>query len=465
MSFKYLLLSLIFTINGFCGFFPKEMSPESKECIECHREQSPSVYHQWRQGRHSQSNVGCYECHVAEKADKDGYDHNGQRIAVIVTPKDCAKCHEQQVEQFMRSQHSQAANIENTTEFKAMKALMDNKNLSGNDVQDANVVQTTGCYQCHGSTVKVNKDGQPDTTTWPNTGVGRVNMDGSKGSCTACHQRHVFSTFQARQPETCAKCHRGSEHPQMEVFEESKHGIAYKTFKNKMNMDHAKWKLGEDYWLAPTCATCHIGSTHGLENTHNISRRVTWDHKPPISRPTPEADKEAGLSSHRITVKKRKKEMQKICQNCHSEFFIKKHYVQYEANLNMYHDKFAKPAKSIYELIRPQIKEDDFKHKLDLIYYQLWHNDGRSLRAGAAMMGANHIYQHGALNLGKRFYHEFLPEVDRVIETIQAKDAKQAEDLKTKIKDILAGKKEEPKQMFNLPSHMPANLFEMLQGK
>jgi cytochrome c553 len=62
-----------------------------------------------------------------------------------------------------------------------------------------------GCWQCHGSQVKVLKDGQLDPATWPNTGIGRINPDGSEGSCTACHSRHAFSAEQARHPDNCGK--------------------------------------------------------------------------------------------------------------------------------------------------------------------------------------------------------------------------------------------------------------------
>ncbi|MHC4819704.1 MAG: multiheme c-type cytochrome, partial [Planctomycetota bacterium] len=82
-----------------------------------------------------------------------------------------------------------------------------------------------GCWQCHGSQVKVLKDGQLDPATWPNTGIGRINPDGSEGSCTACHSRHAFSAAQARHPDNCGKCHMGPDHPQKEIYEESKHGI------------------------------------------------------------------------------------------------------------------------------------------------------------------------------------------------------------------------------------------------
>ena len=141
-----------------------------------------------------------------------------------------------------------------------------------------------GCQQCHGSTVALRsteggmitvKDLQPDedgnvssavlsmvakdddgkplfhTDTWPNTGIGRINLDGSLGSCTACHSRHDFSPRRARRPENCGKCHLGPDHPQKEIYEESKHGIAYRDLKDEMNLDGDSWVLGEDYSHAP----------------------------------------------------------------------------------------------------------------------------------------------------------------------------------------------------------------------
>src|SRR3974390_2893358 len=70
-----------------------------------------------------------------------------------------------------------------------------------------------GCFQCHGSTVKVLPGGEFDPSTWPNTGIGRINPDGSGGSCSPCHTRHLFSKAQAREPAACGKCHLGPDHP------------------------------------------------------------------------------------------------------------------------------------------------------------------------------------------------------------------------------------------------------------
>jgi len=96
-----------------------------------------------------------------------------------------------------------------------------------------------GCWQCHGSEVKVMKDGSLDPATWPNTGIGRINPDKSRGSCSACHSRHKFSVEQARNPENCGKCHMGPDHPQEEIYYESKHGIAFHANKDKMKCWYA----------------------------------------------------------------------------------------------------------------------------------------------------------------------------------------------------------------------------------
>ena len=169
----------------------------------------------------------------------------------------------------------------------------------------------TGCRQCHGSKValmdadgkainvddlKPDKDGKPTNKaavariarddkgrpklhphTWPNTGIGRINLDGSRGSCSACHSRHDFSPRRARQPENCGKCHLGPDHPQKEIYEESKHGVAYRDLKDKMNLNSHKWVLGKDYSAAPTCATCHMsGNTrNGGKITHDPGKRIS----------------------------------------------------------------------------------------------------------------------------------------------------------------------------------------------
>ena len=44
-------------------------------------------------------------------------------------------------------------------------------------------------------------------------------------SCDSCHTRHTFSVKEAREPEACATCHMGFDHPQWEMYSTSKHGV------------------------------------------------------------------------------------------------------------------------------------------------------------------------------------------------------------------------------------------------
>jgi len=118
-----------------------------------------------------------------------------------------------------------------------------------------------GCAQCHGSEVEVKGDGTLDSDTWPNSGIGRINPDGSTGSCSACHGRHEFSKAQAREPTACVRCHSGPESPDGEIYNSSKHGMLYVVHRDKMNLKSEKWVAGKDYFATPTCVTCHMGAS------------------------------------------------------------------------------------------------------------------------------------------------------------------------------------------------------------
>lgn len=260
-----------------------------------------------------------------------------------------------------------------------------------------------GCRQCHGSIVKIRKDGPLDPTTWPNTGIGRVNPDGSKGACTACHTRHRFSIEQARQPEACGKCHLGPDHPQKEVYEESKHGILYRAFKDELNLGRGSWVAGQDYYEAPTCASCHMGATPGQPVTHDVGSRLSWNLRAPIS-------------NHTDDWRKKLAGMKDVCSACHGKPFVTAFYQQLGAAVGLYNDKFAKPAKEIRDILIKQkvINTTNFDDPIDWTYFELWHHEGRRARHGAAMSGPDYAWWHGFYDLAKAFYGKYLPEVKEV---------------------------------------------------
>jgi hypothetical protein len=378
-------------------------APEGQVCIKCHELKSPGLYRMWRQGRMGQAGVNCYDCHRAEKknetnpGDPDGFDHRGFWIATIVSPKDCSKCHKEQFEQQQTSHHAKGADILNSLD-----------NYLGTVVGGESAV-ATGCRQCHGSNVNVLADGKIDPQTWPNTGIGRINPDKSKGSCSACHTRHTFSVGQARRPDACGKCHLGPDHPQIEVYTESKHGILYQAFRDKLNMDGRQWIVGVDYEQTATCATCHLSATPNQKSTHDVGARISWTLRPVISKK---------LSQW----KERRENMKDICRQCHGEPMVDGHYRQYDDLVELYNTKFAIPANNMREELMQmgKLTKADFDDKLDWIFYELWHHEGRRARHGASMMGPDYTWWHGMYEVAKHFYLYFLPEVEHVLGGKQA---------------------------------------------
>lgn len=360
------------------------------DCIECHREQNPGMYEQWKNSQHGQNDIGCIDCHGAEADDVDAFQHEGELVATLVTPADCGKCHEQQAEQTMNSYHAHAGEILESSDAYLAHAA------------GGHPIAIVGCESCHGAKVKIDENAPNKLApeTWPNSGIGRLNPDGSKGACNACHSRHSFSKYQARQPENCGKCHLGPDHPQKEIFEESKHGIAYFGFRERLNMDKDEWVVGKDYYEAPTCSTCHMSATMNQQVTHDVGDRISWTLRPPISKYKDDA------ASKRLA-------MQDVCLNCHQQRFIDGHYYQYDALVKLYNEKFAKPATAIMKMVKEKKlmkNKAAFSNDIEWEYWELWHHEGRRARMGTAMMGPDYAWWHGIYDVAHNFYFKFLPE-------------------------------------------------------
>lgn len=90
-----------------------ELSNETKKCIECHEITSAAVFTQWSSSKHAQLDIGCYECHQADQNSSDLFMHEGFAISIIVSPQDCARCHDEQFQSYEKSLHADAVNILN----------------------------------------------------------------------------------------------------------------------------------------------------------------------------------------------------------------------------------------------------------------------------------------------------------------------------------------------------------------
>jgi len=368
-----------------------KISQEAQACLECHSSTTPGIVDQWQHSAHAEASVDCFACHRANEGDPATFDHYGHKIAVIVTPNYCVRCHKEEVAQFEKSRHAHAAQFIGS---------LDNRL---GEIVEGGPAAMNGCRQCHGSEVKYTGNGHFDPATWPNSGMGRQNPDGSLGSCAACHGRHSFSAAQARMPENCGKCHMGPDHPQIEIYNESKHGIQYRANLEKMNLGSRHWVVGKDYSAAPTCATCHMSATSTQAVTHDVGDRISFTLRPTISIKLENWEK-------------RRAAMQDVCGNCHASGWIENFYKQYEGTVELYNEKFGKPAKLVMDRLYAsgKLTRTPFDEPLEWKYYELWHHQGRRARMGTAMMGPDYTQWHGFYEVAKVFYTEFIPEAEHL---------------------------------------------------
>ncbi len=395
------------------------MSGQTGQCVECHAASNHALYQEWGTSKHFRANVGCYECHQAQKGESDAFEHADFTISTIVSPSDCARCHGREVAEFAESHHSKAGLILGSLDNFLADIVEGDANFYG-----GSALTISGCAQCHGREVEVEAEGKLKATGWPNTGIGRFNPDGSIGACTACHQRHAFSAEQARRPETCGKCHLGPDHPQKEIYEESKHGIAYAAHERDLNMDGAKWVLGEDYSAAPTCATCHMSAVRTSDGellpvTHDVGTRLSWNNRPPLSIRPEISDKKLGLEKMAaVGWEKRRAEMVKVCTVCHTPNFVNNFYEQYDGVISLYNSKFAEPGSRLMQLLYENrlITDTQFDEEIEWVWWEIWHHEGRRARHGASMMAPDYTHWHGLYEVGKHWYTEFIPELQEIAE-------------------------------------------------
>lgn len=490
------------------GLTPEEMPmstlltivPESsRDCITCHTESTRGIVDHWRGSTHAAKGVGCVECHQAESSDADGFDHYGALIATVVSPRDCSRCHPNEYAEFAKSHHAAGGNILASLDNFLAETVEGHRGFFNPHSPTPGMVEVSqvngmasamlGCKQCHGSKValvstdggqitvddlKPGPDGKPTNLdavsrikkdqngkpqfhpdTWPNTGIGRLNLDGSLGSCSACHSRHDFSPRRARQPENCGKCHLGPDHPQKEIYEESKHGVAYRDLREKMNLDSPDWVLGKDYSQAPTCATCHMSghSRNGGKVTHDPGIRISWTNRPPVSllldtdvngKVVTEADPAKRRALVASTWQEKRSNMKEVCSHCHTPDYIAGFYKQYDDLVILYNEKFGKPGTAIMKALQDNglITKAQFDEEIEWTWFYLWHHEGRRARHGASMMAPDYTHWHGMYEVAERFYMGLIPQAREITAHAAEAGKKEGADAANRVIDEIMARPE-----------------------
>lgn len=344
----------------------------SGKCAECHARMQYAVVHEYEMSAHAKKGVNCLDCHQpAEGQQKQ--DHHGFVIAAHLTAGNCRSCHEGIYQEFLRSRHAATS----------WAAVYGEKGLKPEQVAFAEQYQpggakrpphpfvtaegtsamVSGCEQCHA--------------------IGKPNDDGTIGTCTSCHSRHTSSIALARLPSTCAQCHMGPDHSQIEIYEESKHGVMFAAQEHLLNLNAEPKSLTTRDMFVPTCATCHMSGLNGLKVTHDPTERLSYYLADAVTQKRP-------------SYARAQANMKEVCAQCHTQDVIDRVYSQAEAVVASTNAK-VQHAQAIVNGLRSDglLSGPPFSNPIDFLYFDLWHYDGRTSKHGAFMGGADFVQWHG----------------------------------------------------------------------
>ncbi len=484
VSITFLIFSCINSQTA--GSDNPKISSETEECINCHQTVTPGIVADWRTSLHSQNSfslaaqkteierrvsskdvtdglknvvIGCFECHSlnADKH-KDNFDHFGYKINIIVSPNDCGTCHKTEVSEYENSKKAHA--VDNLGKNPVFHALVNTtlgvkeiKNGKINITDASHFTENEACYACHGTEVKVEGTRTvstdlgdievPKLTDWPNQGVGRINPDGSFGSCTACHPRHSFSIEIARQPHTCEQCHLEPDVPAYNIYEESKHGNIFESKKEKWNFEAVPWQLGTDF-TTPTCAVCHNslivdGQGETIANrSHDFGSRLwvrvfglIYSHPQPKNGKTFEIKNKDGLplpttfgnvpsSEYLITAdeqSERKGNMMKICSSCHGKNWVEPYFEKMDTSLKETDQMVAAATELLSSAWEDKLADNTnpFDEAIEQMWVQQWLFYANSVRYSSAMSGPD----YAAFKNGWWYLTKNLNDMQQMIEQLK----------------------------------------------
>ena len=344
----------------------------SGKCAECHSQQQYSVVHEFEISVHAQKGINCLDCHQGAGSQQTK-DHHGFTISTKLTAGNCRSCHEQIYQEYLRSRHAAPswAAVYGQGGLRPEQVEFSERYQPGGTRRPAHPLTmlegaastTSGCAQCHS--------------------VGRPNDDGTIGTCTACHTRHTSSVAIARLPMTCGQCHLGPDHSQLEIYEESKHGVMFHAQEKLLKLDAPPKTLSTRDMFVPTCAICHMSGLNGQKVTHDPSDRLSYYLADPITKPRPNHDR-AQLA------------MKQICVQCHTPPLVDRVYSEAEKIVASTNEKVTATSAILTALRNDRILTGPpFSQPIDFVYFDLWHYDGRTSKHGAFMGGADFVQWHG----------------------------------------------------------------------
>ncbi len=466
---------LVFCVvsHGTAGSIKAPVSDATQECLTCHSTATPAIVEDWKKSRHSvvtplqalgrpelnrrvsASNisnhlsgyvVGCAECHTLNVENhKDTLVHNEKKTHLTVTPRDCSTCHPAEAEQYEKNLMAFAhVNLVGNSVYSQMMHSI-NGSVTFDDRKTTisapdEKTQAESCLACHGTKLQVTGVKKRETdygemefvemSGYPNQGVGRLNPDDSKGSCSSCHGRHQFSIQMARKPYTCSQCHKGPDVPAYKIYSVSKHGAMFSSMEKEWNFNNVPWVAGKDF-TAPTCATCHVSLVTDPEGkivskrTHKMADRLPWrifgliyshahpkspdttiiKNKDGVQLPTSlDGQPAAGFLISKQEQDLRKDTMQAVCLTCHSQGWVKGHWDRFQNTLQTTDSSVLTATRILFRAWDEKLagKDDLFDEAIEKQWTEQWLFFANSTRIASAMMGNDYgVFDNGRWYMNK----------------------------------------------------------------
>ena len=70
----------------------------SDKCASCHKQVSPDIVNQYASSTMAHAGVRCVDCHVVDRGNPNGKEHEGFFITSSPTPLQCQRCHPAETE-------------------------------------------------------------------------------------------------------------------------------------------------------------------------------------------------------------------------------------------------------------------------------------------------------------------------------------------------------------------------------
>src|SRR5580765_7501567 len=302
------------------------------KCAECHTAQQYSVVHEYEMSRHARRGITCLDCHQPAMA-QHGQEHHGFTIVTRLTAGNCRSCHEPIYQEFLRSRHAAVS----------WAAVFGEQGLKPEQVAFAERFQPG----------------------------------------YAKRAPHPLVAREGASPTSCGQCHMGPDHSQLEIYEESKHGVMFHAQERLLNLEAPPKSLTTRDMFVPTCATCHMSGLNGQKVTHDPSDRLSYYLADAVTKARPNKNRAQAA-------------MQTICNQCHAKTLIDRVYTDAEKVVENTNRQVQQASDLMASLRKDGVlTSPPFSKPIDFTYFDLWHYDGRTSKHGAFMGGSDFVQWHG----------------------------------------------------------------------